>query len=41
MDNTIDAELGYLHILARRIDVTCRSYLTKTSKMLNGRKTMF
>ena len=41
MDMIVDANLQSLHILSPEINVTCLSYLTKTSKMQNWGKTMF
>jgi hypothetical protein len=41
LDMIVDDELRLLYIFSCHIDVACRSYLTKTRKILNWSKTMF
>jgi hypothetical protein len=40
LNKIVDVKLRSLHSLSRHINVTCRSYLTKTIKMLNWGKIM-
>jgi hypothetical protein len=41
LDKIVNSDLQYLQILSRQVDITCRSYVTKTNKMLNWGKTVF